>query len=928
MPPKKGSKSSNGPSNESKREPVADYRFEARRPNNPPAGLVSSDHATRETPRTRYAYDPHLSPQLVWADKPGLRSIEVEEQAGVDVDDVTLHIHERVSTRAILDAVQRPEPKQLDLFADPALPLHEAVKFYTHNVDWANRLVLGDSLLVMGSLLSREQMRGKVQMIYLDPPYGVNYKSNFQPRIDQRDVREDDSGLTREPEQIQAYRDTWTLGVHSYLTYLRDRLLLCRELLAETGSIFVQISDENVHRVRLLLDEVFGAENFVSQVSFKKTSGAGSFGGGTNVLASISDFIVWYAKDAGHVKYRQLYGSKVVQGSQYTWVETSDGQIRSATKAETNDGMTDGRFFRPDQMTSQTVRQAQTTVFDVEVNGRVYRPSRGGWKTNRTGVDNLRNAGRLMGIGNTLCFVRYFDDFPVSPLTNFWTDTTTSGFADPKVYVVQTNTRVIQRCMLMTTDPGDLVLDPTCGSGTTAYVAEQWGRRWITCDTSRVAVALARQRLMTATFPYYRLGDEGRGVDGGFVYKTVPHIQLSDYARNTRIDPIVERYAPLLAEADPGEDAGKARRLRRERRAEIDKVVAEDSERETLYDQPEVVTRVTRVSGPFTVEAIPPAALQLQAVTPILGAPEEIEPDDGSDEVADSANADPAARTILVDEAASHIPNLLADLARDGVTFPDNRVLRFAELAPHAGGVIHAEGTPQDDADLDRVGISFGPRSGAVTMAQVENALYEARARLLDAVIFCGFAFEPEAQAYISDENRGGRVKTFMAHIRPDVVLTDARGESLLKTRQDSQVFAVFGEPEVELLGPDGDGAYRVEMRGVDVYDPLTGLVHSANVGQVAAWFLDSDYDRRAFCICQAFFPNVDAWEKIGRALKGKLDEERLSALRGSVSLPFKPGRHQRVAVKVIDQRGNEVMRVLSLERAAPLAYPAGRRHA
>jgi adenine-specific DNA-methyltransferase len=438
---------------------------------------------------------------------------------------------------------------------------------------------------------------------------------------------------------------------------------------------------------------------------------------------------------------------------------------------------------------------------------------------------------------------------------------------------------------------------------------------------------------MTATFPYYRLVDEARGVEGSFVYKAVPHIQLSDYARNTRIDPIVERYTPLLDEAERRGDDDDVRRLRRERRAEIDRIVAEDSERETLYDQPEIVSGVTRVSGPLTVEAIPPAALALQAVTPILGAPGDLTAGGSDGDATASADASAIdtdqARTILIDEAASHIPNLLADLARDGVTFPDNRVLRFAELTPRTGGVIHAEGWAEDDAELDRIGVSFGPRSGAVTMAQVENALYEARAALLDAVVFCGFAFEPEAQAYISDENRGARVRTFMAHIRPDVVLTDARGESLLKTRQDSQVFAVFGEPDVELSGPDVDGTYRVEMRGVDVYDPLTGRVHSANAGQVAAWFVDSDYDRRAFCICQAFFPNVDAWEKIGRALKGKLDEERLSALRGSVSLPFKPGQHKRVAVKVIDQRGNEVMRVLSLESAAPLLYAAtGKRHA
>jgi adenine-specific DNA-methyltransferase len=924
MPPKNSSKGPNGEDG----NPIADYRFEARRPNNPPAGLVSADHAVRETPRTRYAYDPHLSPQLVWADKPGLRSIEVEEQAGVNVDDVTLHIHERVSTRAILEAVQRPGPRQLGLFADPALPLQEALKFYQHDVDWANRLILGDSLLVMGSLLSLEQMRGKVQMIYLDPPYGVNYKSNFQPRIDQRDVREDDSGLTREPEQIQAYRDTWTLGVHSYLTYLRDRLLLCRQLLTESGSIFVQIGDENVHRVRLLMDEVFGTDSFVSQITVAKTTGATS-----RYLPGAADYLLWYASDAASTKFHPLFITKEIGrrgATNYNRVETPDGVRRYLNRDELADLSilpSGSRPYSLDNLTSQSIGREKgegaASWFPVTIGGKDFRPGiQVRWKTNEAGMARLLWADRLESTGSRIGYVRYFDDFPSLAISNNWFDVGASFMAD-KIYVVQTSPTLIQRCMLMTTDPGDLVLDPTCGSGTTAYVAEQWGRRWITCDTSRVAVALARQRLLTATFPYYRLANEARGVDGSFVYKTVPHIQLSDYARNTRIDPIVERYAPLLAEAEARGDDDGVRRLRRERRAEIDKVVAEDSERETIFDQPEIVSGVTRVSGPFTVEAIPPAALELQAATPILGAPEGLDVDAGPDGVDDSAGAGGGARVILVDEAASHIPNLLADLARDGVTFPDNRVLRFAELTPRTGGVIHAEGTAEDDAELDRVGISFGPRAGAVTMAQVEDALYEAREALLGAVVFCGFAFEPEAQAFISDTNRRGRVRTFMAHIRPDTVLTDARGESLLKTRSDSQVFAVFGEPDVELIGPDADSAYRVEMRGVDVYDPLTGRVHSASVSQVAAWFVDSDYDRRAFCICQAFFPNVDAWEKIGRALKGKLDEEKLDALRGSVSLPFKPGQHKRVAVKVIDQRGNEVMRVLSLESAAPLAYAA-----
>ncbi len=914
-------------------KPVADYRFEARRPNNPPAGLVSADYTARETSRTRYAYDPHLSPQLVWADKPGLRAIEVEEQAGVDVDDVALHIHERVSTRAILEAVQRPEPKQLDLFADPILPLHEAVKFYSYDVDWANRLILGDSLLVMNSLLTHEQMRGKVQMIYVDPPYGVNYKSNFQPRIDQRDVREDDSGLTREIMQVVAYRDTWTLEVHSYLTYLRDRLMLCRELLSTEGSIFVQIGDDNVHRVRLLLDEIFGAKNFCSLICLAKTSAQTS-----RLLPSVADFILWYARDATAVKYHPLFVTKDVgtEGAdKYRSVEMADGTRTTLTQATLADGgLPDGaRPFRIDNLTSAREGRPHgpgtSGNFPVAVGGRTFQPpSNIAWKTNESGMARLVAAERVTTMGSSLGYVRYLDDFPAFQRGNIWSDIGgIQSRADPKVYVVQTSTTAVQRCLLMTTDPGDLVLDPTGGSGTTAYVAEQWGRRWITCDTSRVAVALARQRLMTATFPYYRLADNARGVEGNFIYKRVPHIQLSDYARNTRIDAIVDEYAPRLDAAERCGDQGEVQQLRRARRAEIDRIVAEDSKPVTLYDQPVVDPGVTRVSGPFTVEAIPPAALQLDEASPILGAPDTVDSPGGhngattADEM-DEAGED-AVRTILVSDEASHIPNLLADLARDGITFSMNQTLRFTDLTPRTGGVIQAEGTAAADVQFDRVGISFGPKTGAVTMAQVEEALYEAREAQLTAVVFCGFAFEPEAQAFISDVARRGRVRLFMAHIRPDVALTNANGEGLLKTRPDSQMFTVFGEPDVELLGPDANGAYRVELSGVDVYDPVTGRVDSAHTGQIAAWFVDSDYDRRTFCICQAFFPNVGAWDKIGRALRGKLDRDRLEALRGSVSLPFKPGQHRRVAVKVIDQRGNEVMRVLGLDSAGATPYAA-----
>ncbi|MBI3980183.1 MAG: site-specific DNA-methyltransferase [Chloroflexi bacterium] len=501
-----------------------------------------------------------------------------------------------------------------------------------------------------------------------------------------------------------------------------------------------------------------------------------------------------------------------------------------------------------------------------------------------------------------------WNDWPYVARSNMWDDL---HGEQEMVYAVQTNRKVVERCVLMTTDPGDLVLDPTCGSGTTAYVAEQWGRRWITCDTSRVALALARQCILTATFPYYRLAHPDQGVSGAFVYKQVPHIQLKDYAQNTRIDPIVERYAPRIEAAIQAGDEAEAGELKRKRREEIDRVVAEDAEPETLYDQPLVESGVVRVSGPFTVEAIPPAALTLQEASPIGGAPEPAPGETADGEVEPVREAAAA-----VVDGAAHIPRLIADLARDGVTFPDNRTLRFKTLTARTGGVLHAEGLAADVAGVDRVAVSFGPQHGAVSLRQVEDALYEARRGGFDAVVFCGFSFQAEAQAFVAD-SRDPHLKAFVAHIRPDVLLVDGRGESLLKTTAGSQLFAVFGEPDAT-LHRNPDGTLQVTLHGVDVYDPLSGQVRSARAAQVAAWFLDTDYDGRTFCICQAFFPNRSAWEKLARALRGRIDEEKLEALSGNVSLPFPAGRHHRVAVKVVDQRGDEVMRVLP---TGPVTY-------
>jgi len=524
-----------------KKRPIEAYEHRDKaRVNNPPVGLVTPETDPDAGRKKTYAYDPHLGPQLVWAGK--------AEHTSFEVPTVSLHVHERIDPKTIIEAVCRKngpgKPVQMGLFeAERKEPLRQAVEFYRHKHGWSNRLVAGDSLLVMNSLLEKEGLAGKVQMIYIDPPYGIKYGSNFQPFVNKRDVKDGkDEDLTAEPEQIRAFRDTWELGIHSYLTYLRDRLLLARELLTESGSVFVQISDENVHHMRELMDEVFKASNFMCLVSFSKTSGLGG-----KHLDEVSDYLVWYAKDKSVVKYRQLYLEKSLGemgATQYRFLMQPDGSYRELSHDEMLDSNIvsgKGRIFAHGDLTSQTGNE--TTIFPFKLEGRtIFAPTKGGWKTNKEGMERLIKSKRVILVGNTLRYIRYLEDFPIYPLNNRWVDTGISGFGDPKVYVVQTLSKVVERCITMTTDPGDLVFDPTCGSGTTAYVAEQWGRRWITCDTSRVALTLARQRLMTAVFDYYELAHPEEGVGSGFKYKTVPHVTLKSIANNPEIDQIHEAW--------------------------------------------------------------------------------------------------------------------------------------------------------------------------------------------------------------------------------------------------------------------------------------------------------------------------------------------------------------------------------------------------
>ena len=983
---------------------VQDYRHDtATRKNNPPAGIAAQGKI-QETPKQEYTYNPHLPPNLRSdpngdADKlpellqiaqqralsaeeaktlvdacrhhgPWLEWAGKQETKSFSVDPVALHIHERVSAKAILKVAER-QNVQRELFADPQQDYSKAVDFYQHDVDWANRLILGDSLTVMSSLAHREDLAGKVQMIYIDPPYGIKFASNFQPTVFQRDVKDREQDLTREREQIKAYRDTWTLGVHSYLAYLRDRLIVAKELLADSGSIFVQIGDENVHRVRTVMDEVFGSENFIGQISFRKT---GAFE--ASFLGQTSDYLLWYGKEKNQTQYRNLYRPKTPEegsGVYYKWVETLDGIRRSISISEKREPalLSNSRFFLKSPLSSAG---PASNPFDFEYCNRIYScDNNAHWKTTKKGLEVLAKSNRLMASGNRLYYVRYIDDFPVSPYDNVWSDTVAGGYSGASIYTVQTNIKVIERCLLMTTAPGDLVLDPTCGSGTTAYVAESWGRRWITIDTSRVAIALARQRLLTGSFDYYELKDLSKGIVSGFLNKRIPHITLKNIAQNTALYPIFAKHEPILkekldvlnyalAEVTPAIQAkllaklvdkqkrdGKRsiteadqrrwqlpdtvwqesevpfdtdpdwpqplqealtdyRKAWRTKMDEVNDCIAKSSEGEELVDQPEVDRKRTRVSGPFTVEAVQPAEESLdtdfppvkgdEGGSPIGGEPEE--PLDTYDTEIDGQNAV---------NAEAHLDQMIRLLRNDGVQFPNNRTLKFATLDPLEGDVLHAEGSWEDDDTERLVAVVFGPQHGPVTALQVEDCLRIASRRGYDELVFAGFSFDGAAQAIIQ-EDPNPRVRIHMAHINPDVAMG-----GLLKETPSTQLFTVFGLPRTELK-ETANGEYYIKMEGVDVYNPVDNTVNSAGADKVAAWFVDADYDGRTFCITQAFFPDKKAWDKIARALKGVIDEDQFEKFSGVESLPFPAGEHKQVAIKVIDPRGNEVMSVHNLEES------------
>lgn len=846
------------------------------RVNNPPVGLVTPETDPDVGAKRTYAYDPHLDPQLQWAGK--------AEHTSFEVPTVSLHVHERIDPRTIIEATRKRnsenKTQQLALFdVEREKPLREVIEFYRHAHGWSNRLVAGDSLLVMNSLLEKEGMAGKVQMIYFDPPYGIQYRSNFQPFVNKRNVSDGrDEDLTAEPEQIRAFRDTWELGIHSYLTYLRDRFLLARELLAESGSIFVQISDENVHHMRELMDEVFGAANFIGLIAFVK---AGGFPG--RFMPRPYDFLVWYGRDKSKTKYRQLYAEKSLEAGtaeHYNWVELPSGERRGLTSRERDNLAVlpkGARIYKPDNITSQG-----NPVFTFEYKGKRYSQA---WKTTLEGLRKLAAAERLHVAANSLQYVRYLTDFQYVPYTQLWDDTGSGSFLEPKMYAVQTATKPIARCLLMTTDPGDLVFDPTCGSGTTAYVAEQWGRRWITCDTSRVALTIARQRLMTAVFDYYELAHPDEGVGSGFKYKTVPHVTLKSIANNPDIKEGMTRE-------------------------EIDAAIARHAPQEVLYDQPLVDRKKIRVSGPFTVEAVPAPAVK--SIEEIL---------EGIQEHAD-ASISRSGETLRQSEWRD-------ELLRCGIRGKAGQHIRFARLEPLPGcRWLHAdgEGLP-DDADRDRsdavggaeasqrIVVSFGPEHAPLERRQVAQAIEEAqtlvpRPRL---IVFAAFQFDPEAASDIDETNWPG-VTLLKVQMNADLLTED-----LKKKRASNESFWLIGQPDVQIeriTEGQHKGKFRVSVHGFDYYNTRTGGIESGGKAQIAVWLLDTDYDGRSLYPRQVFFPMAgpnDGWARLARSLKAEIDEELIEAYRGTVSLPFEAGEYGRIAVKIVDDRGVESLRVMPL---------------
>ena len=919
---------------------------DAKRKNIPSAEQQSFVQQVHAAPKQiRYPRNTDLDPQLVWRGK------DEQDWSDLVVNAPPLYIQEKVHPKALIDELLRESKERehgagqttADLFADfNGIPKGaDKTDFYQHDQNWTNRMILGDSLQVMASLAEREGLRGKVQCIYFDPPYGIKFNSNFQWSTTSRDVKDGKADhITREPEQVKAFRDTWRDGIHSYLTYLRDRLTVARDLLTDSGSIFVQIGDENVHRVRAVMDEVFGEDNFVAQISTKTS------GGSTGVfLSGVVDYVLWYAKNTEHTKYRPLFGTKNLgeDGSdKYSRVRMANLATRSLSPAERSleAKLPPGaRVYRQDNLTSQSVGrdkgEGAASWFPVMIAGQEIRPSiKVRWKTNELGMKRLLAASRVELTGKSLSYVRFLEDFSATTISNAWTDIGgVQSRADPKVYVVQSPTPLIQRCMLMATDPGDLVLDPTCGSGTTAYVAEQWGRRWITIDTSRVALALARARIMGARYPYYLLTDSREGqlkeaevmrnapssqpVHGniryGFVYERVPHITLKSIANNAEIDVIWEQWQqtlePLRAqlngllkkfwqEWEIPREAGKewpeaAKKLHTEwwqarisRQQEIDASIAAKAEFEYLYDRPYENKKAVRVAGPFTVESLSPHRT--------LGV-------DENDELIDTL------RELNAEyEAKQSFPQMiLANLKTAGVqqAHKEDRI-SFSTLTPWPGDLVCAEGRYLECESEKRAAIFIGPEFGTVQRSDLVAAAREAADAGFDVLIACAFNFE----AHSTEFAKLGKLPVLKARMNADLHMAED-----LKNTGKGNLFVIFGEPDIELITQD-DGQIRVKVNGVDVFKPQTGEVISDGADGIACWFIDTDYNEESFFVRHAYFLGAnDPYNALKTTLKAEIDVEAWASLNSDTSRSFPKPKSGRIAVKVINHLGDEVMKVFKV---------------
>ncbi len=928
------------------RRPVEALKHDDKRPNIPTAEDRSMMEAEERKDKTvvfdrhsgglepeKAVREPDLDPQLVWRGK------DKGDPGALTVEAPPLYIQEKIHPQAlVLDLIRESksskEQEEPNLFSDfNGIPKEaDRTEFYTHDQNWTNRMILGDSLQVMASLAEREGLRGKVQCIYLDPPYGIKFNSNFQWSTTSRDVRDGKrEHLTREPEQVKAFRDTWRDGIHSYLSYLRDRLTVARELLTESGSVFVQIGDENVHLVRSLVDEVFGAGNVLSQIAFRTTTGRAS-----GTLAAASNYLIWAAKDALHCKYRPLFQEKssgVSTDQVYSLVRDSSGMSRRLSPAERAGRAVipeTMRIFRPDTLTSSRPA-GEGDVRHFEFRGRTFTPGKGTFKTDTEGLRRLDKADRIWPTSQgTVQYVRHLEDFPVIPFSNIWTDTGTGSFTEEKVYVVQTNTKVIERCILMATDPGDLVLDPTCGSGTTAYVAEQWGLRWITIDTSRVALALARARIMGARYPYYLLTDSPDGqkkeaevmrtapssqptrgdVRHGFVNARVPHITLKSIANNAEIEVIWDKWEatlePLRAELnsklgtaykewemlrEPGEEWTEAERklhadwwqARIARQKETDACIVARAEFEFLYDRPYQDNRRVRVAGPFTVESLSPH--RMLAV-------------DENGDLVDLVREKPSD----YGPRQSFPEMILENLRAAGVqqAHKEDRIT-FTSLEAWPGDYVCAEGRYLEGETERRAAIFIGPEFGTVNRPDLVDAAREAAEAGFDVLVACAFSYD----AHAADLSKRGKLPVLKARMNADLHMAED-----LKATGKGNLFVIFGEPDID-VEPLDDGMVRVKVKGVDVFKPQTGEVVSNDPDNIACWFVDTAYNGESFCVRHAYFLGAnDPYSALRTTLKAEINEEAWSSLHSDTSRPFPIPATGRIAVKVINHLGDEVMKV------------------